>query len=201
MSNVKGFNFNKLSSPQYQTHKRVPRYTQDQKCSQVITISSDGKACKEQGSVLGTYKVQSEKVMEWPTWKMANNRFLLRLPGGKGKDWLFAKSRESTVGWIKHRNCRRCPESCSQNWLYWNDNHKQWYLDTRIHVTTNDMRTTCSSESSIGMIISITTAVGCPLMFVLIFCCIVCKKKGTISHNWSGDGNYGNGSINLGTET
>ena len=112
--------------------------------------------------------------MDWPTWKMANNRFLFRWPGGKGMDWLFGKSIGSTVGWIKHRNCSGCPDSCSQNWLYWNDNLKKWYLDTKIHVTTNDMSTTCSSGSLDSWIYIVAGIVGFIILLFGIICSFEC---------------------------
>ena len=139
MSMGKSFNFRNGSDPDYQLYKRISRDNHGHNCSPVITLSFDVEACPVQSSVLGIYKVESYKAKQWPTWKMADNRFLFRRSGGMGKDWLFGNSRGSNVGWIKHRNCNGCPESCSQNWLYWDDNVKQWYLDTRIYVTSNEL--------------------------------------------------------------
>ena len=73
-------------------------------CSTLITISSDGPACRVQGNVLGTYKMTSTFVMNWPTWFMSfgrgKRRFLYRCPCARGIDWLFGKSNGNNVGCI-----------------------------------------------------------------------------------------------------
>ena len=171
MPMAKSLDFIKGENIRNQTYNRIKRDTwentwdTEEKCSPAITISSDGAACQVQGSVLGTYEVDSYILMEWPTWKMANNRFLFRRPGGKGRDWLFGKSRDINVGWIKHRSCSGCPESCSQNWLYWDDNLQKWYLDKRIHITTNYASTTCSSASTTSKIQTFIKRHKIPIIF------------------------------------
>ena len=117
--------------------------THDFGCSKSITISSNGRSCQIQGNVFGTYELTSTMIMEWPTWKMSYKRFLFRCPCAHGRDWLFGKSNGADVGWIKHRNCTGCPESCSQDWMYWDDDVKQWYYDESIQVTTDGSTKTC----------------------------------------------------------
>ena len=95
-------------------------YKKRNACSDGFTISSTGPAGYVQGNVLGVYRRTSEKIMGWETWNMEcrDDRYLYRCPCGKGIDWLLGKSNGNEVGWIKHRNCNGCPESCSQgNWL------------------------------------------------------------------------------------
>ena len=96
-------------------------------CSSTITISSSGPGGRVQRNVMGTYFSETKTVMKWPTWKMKcrDDRYLYRCPCATGKDWLFGKWNGNNVGWIKHRNCTGCPEDCSQNWLYWDDNVKK----------------------------------------------------------------------------
>ena len=103
--------------------------SQLKQCSSMITISSSGPSYWVQGSVLGTYLLKKETIQNWPTWKMKgrNDRFLYKCPCGK--KWLFGRSNGANEGWIKHPNCTDCPENCSKEWQYWNDNEKQWYSD------------------------------------------------------------------------
>ena len=57
MSMDKSLEFRNLSDPEYQSYKKIPRDYYGQNCSPVITLSSGGKACRVQTSVLGIYKV------------------------------------------------------------------------------------------------------------------------------------------------
>merc|ERR1712224_691846 len=87
----------------------------------------------------------SKIVMNWPTWKLGPQRFLYRCSWGKGQwadCWLFVKSNGNDVGWIKHENCAGCPESCSQDWMYWHDIAKEWYYDKKIRITTDQSKQT-----------------------------------------------------------
>merc|ERR1719367_1171096 len=109
-------------------------------CSKKIFISSDGPSRYIQGNVLGTYKlVKHEEIMEWPTWKMSSSSlssYLYRSSNANGTGWLFGKANGNDVGWIKHQSCENsCPDSCSQNWMYWDDGVKEWYYDTSIEIT------------------------------------------------------------------
>ena len=103
-----------------------------QHCSATIIISSFGPSKYVQGSVLGIYLINKQTIEKWPTWKMKHrsNRFLYKCPCGT--KWLFGGSNGASEGWIKHPNCTDCPENCSRNWQYWNDDKKQWYTDSQI---------------------------------------------------------------------
>ena len=126
-----------------------PGNTFGKNCSNAITISSDGPTCRFQEYVLGTYVINiTSKIV------MANlenrfsvvQRFLYRCPWAKGSSydcWLFGKSNGNDVGWIKHENCIGCPETCSQDWMYWNDDVKQWHYDRQILITTDHSKHTC----------------------------------------------------------
>ena len=105
-------------------YKKIFQKVGGKDCSYGLTISSSGPAGRIQGSVLGDYRRRDEHIMLWPTWDMIcrDNRYLYRCPCGKKIDWLFGKLNGYKDGWIKHRNCTGCPESCSQgDWLYWDD--------------------------------------------------------------------------------
>ena len=133
-----------VSNHEAPTNDRSPRDVQLQECSRTITISSSGISNSVQGSVLGTYFIETRMIMKWPTWKMKcrDDRYLYRCPCGK-QGWLFGKWNGNDVGWIKHPNCTECPENCSRDWLYWNDDLKQWYPDTQLHVTKDDRSEEC----------------------------------------------------------
>ena len=157
------------------------RSRQNQYCSPILTISSDGPTCWVQGNVLGTYHMVSESVMQWPTWRKSDERFLYRCPCANGKDWLFGKSNGAEVGWIKHRNCTGCPESCSRDWLYWNNDEQQWHLDKQVRITTDVTNVTCSDGNngntpndsiSTGIVITIVTVFCTALVSILcVWCC------------------------------
>ena len=145
-------------------------------CSDGLTISSTGPAGYVQADVLGVYRRASEKVMGWETWNMEcrDDRYLYRCPCGKGNDWLFGKSNGNEVGWIKHRNCNGCPESCSQdNWLYWDDTLKKWYPDIQIRVRPHNdsfLAAKCPSDPRASR--TLIFYIGCvlvPICGALIF--------------------------------
>ena len=65
--------------------QRFSENTFGMNCSNSITISSDGPACRVPGNVLGTYKMTSKIVMNWPRWKLGPQRFLYRCSWAKGQ--------------------------------------------------------------------------------------------------------------------
>ena len=172
-------------------------------CSNSITLSSDGPVCQFQESLLGTYYKTSKIVRNWPTWKIDPQRLLNRCSWAEGLSydlvtygWSFKwRSNGNDVGWIEHKNCIGCPETCSQDWRYWNDDVKQWHYDKQILITTDQSKQTCSSSSaSFNMgylyfiIISIIVVGG--------VCIGLIRGKGS-SRGGSGSG-YGEVSFSLG---
>ena len=113
-----------LSSAKTSTNKSVYIDFQSKECSSTITVSSYGRTRRVQGSVLGNYILKDETIENWPTWKMndRSDRFLYKCPCGK--KWLFGGHNGAREGWIKHPNCTDCPENCSTEWQYWNNNVK-----------------------------------------------------------------------------
>ena len=107
-----------------------------------------------------------------------------------GKDWLFGMSMESNVGWIKHRNCNGCPESCSQYWLYWDGNVNQWYLDTRIHVASVP-----SNYNNLFLLIVVRIIPLAGAIAVVLFSCFCYYDDETDS-----DGRSGGVEVVIGTE-
>ena len=127
-------------------------------------------------------------VMKWPTWQMNSERFVYRCPCANKRDWLFGRSNGNNVGWIKHRNCTGCPESCSQDWMYWDDNVNQWYYDKKIRISTDASRTTCSSKTSDILILVTSLLVFCAFFSICVF--LACK--GCVQEVWR----IGNGGTN-----
>ena len=157
------------------TRRRLPRNVMGRGCSTSITISSDGPTCQVQGSVLGTYIMTSTMVMRWPTWQMRSDRFVYRCPCANKRDWIFGRSNGNNVGWIKHRNCTGCPESCSQDWMYWDDNVNKWYYDKKIRISTDASLKTCPSKTSCANKLSAIEAIKLLAIITLamVFCALI----------------------------